>query len=351
MKTEFIRRMRDQLAVLASERAGHADQAAALALVAEADVMLDRGQGATSLRCRHGVVLPHECRQCEEDAFCADDDSATFPASTVRRLWELKEHYRLIASERLEQPGGALSDSDIDRIAQRWMASDSEANAADVRAIVRATTAVQVRQIAYRIVRQEEIGKRFDDGPVWSTGVPSKEFVHSVNQNEGWAMEYAYSAPDAVVFVPWSANQVAGHGAVLDGEGNAVCVGLTGAQASAIVDAHNCGLDQHGYFTQATLDVLAERRRQIQAEGFTLERDDGYNPGELVAAGAAYALNAADQLHPFSQGSKENAQPVMWPWDAKWWKPGPPRRDLVKAVALALAEIERIDRIAAKGSS
>lgn len=32
------------------------------------------------------------------------------------------------------------------------------------------------------------------------------------------------------------------------------------------------------------------------------------------------------------------------PWDEKWWKPKNPRRDLVKAGALILAEIERIDR-------
>jgi hypothetical protein len=35
-----------------------------------------------------------------------------------------------------------------------------------------------------------------------------------------------------------------------------------------------------------------------------------------------------------------------WPWDLKWWKPTTPRRDLVKAAALIVAEIERLDRAA-----
>ncbi|USI81344.1 hypothetical protein [Pseudomonas aeruginosa] len=39
--------------------------------------------------------------------------------------------------------------------------------------------------------------------------------------------------------------------------------------------------------------------------------------------------------------------PQAWPWDEQWWKPSTARRDLVKACALALAEIERLDRAAA----
>ncbi|HHW2459226.1 TPA: AAA family ATPase [Pseudomonas aeruginosa] len=38
---------------------------------------------------------------------------------------------------------------------------------------------------------------------------------------------------------------------------------------------------------------------------------------------------------------------LAWPWDEQWWKPTSARRDLVKACALALAEIERLDRAAA----
>ena len=93
----------------------------------------------------------------------------------------------------------------------------------------------------------------------------------------------------------------------------------------------------------AALDVLAERRRQIDAEGWTPERDDLYKNGELSDAAASYALNAGVPMR--------NLRPPYWPWESSWWKPCTPRRDLVKAGALILAEIERLDRIQPAGGT
>lgn len=108
----------------------------------------------------------------------------------------------------------------------------------------------------------------------------------------------------------------------------------------------------------AARDVLAERQRQITAEGWTPDHDAEHDGGELAAAGAAYALHAADHLHPYSQGDGGDEAPDCWPWhnevagrgegpvrtEPAWWKPGAPRRNLIKAGALILAEIERLDR-------
>ena len=47
--------------------------------------------------------------------------------------------------------------------------------------------------------------------------------------------------------------------------------------------------------TQAEHDVLAERRRQVEAEGWTPEHDDAHDDGSLALAGAAYAVHAANQ--------------------------------------------------------
>jgi len=89
----------------------------------------------------------------------------------------------------------------------------------------------------------------------------------------------------------------------------------------------------------AARDVLAERRRQIEAEGWTPEHDDKHVSGHLVQAARCYLLHGRGGLAPMQTA------PVVWPWDARWWKPTGRRRDLVKAAALILAEIERMDRM------
>lgn len=92
---------------------------------------------------------------------------------------------------------------------------------------------------------------------------------------------------------------------------------------------------------QAWLDVQAERRRQVEAEGWTPEHDDEHSHGQMARAAACYAL--AGSSAP-SDGTAALLVSLAWPWDEQWWKPTSARRDLVKACALGLAEIERLDR-------
>jgi hypothetical protein len=90
--------------------------------------------------------------------------------------------------------------------------------------------------------------------------------------------------------------------------------------------------------TPAAQDVLAERARQVSAEGWTPEHDDEHSRGEMAAAAACYCVGDADPRADV---------PTLWPWAPEWWKPGTERRMLVKAGALILAELERLDRAAA----
>lgn len=87
--------------------------------------------------------------------------------------------------------------------------------------------------------------------------------------------------------------------------------------------------------TAAACDVLAERRRQVEKEGMTSAGDDGYQAAELPRAAAAYILNGAN-----------DEAPAIWPWAKSWWKPRDARANYVRAGALVLAEIERLDRAA-----
>lgn len=88
--------------------------------------------------------------------------------------------------------------------------------------------------------------------------------------------------------------------------------------------------------TRAAADVVEERLRQINNEGWSPDHDDEHDKGELAAAAACYAYG--EEL--------ESSTGPIWPWEGglpvKW--PLDRRRELVKAGALILAEIERIDR-------
>jgi len=94
------------------------------------------------------------------------------------------------------------------------------------------------------------------------------------------------------------------------------------------------------------VEITHERLRQIEQEGFTAEHDADHDCGELAAAGAAYALAGS-----FSSGWQASHPPLVWPWKAEWWKPKDRRRDLIRAAALLVAEIERLDRNAASTST
>lgn len=104
--------------------------------------------------------------------------------------------------------------------------------------------------------------------------------------------------------------------------------------------------------SKAIDDVIAERRRQIEAEGYTEAHDDEHTDRSLALAGACYAQQCVGRawLHEIGADGAQRYQademPDDWPdsWAEEYWKPKNPRRDLVRAVALLIAEIERMDR-------
>ncbi len=117
----------------------------------------------------------------------------------------------------------------------------------------------------------------------------------------------------------------------------------------------------------ALADIAAERRRQIEVEDWTPERDDRHDDYSLGLAAAAYAggVDCGSKVVTYTDdvsggrgdapiwGTRNKRVPVPWPasWHPRWWKPtGDRRRDLVKAGALIVAEIERLDRAAIPAS-
>jgi hypothetical protein len=98
---------------------------------------------------------------------------------------------------------------------------------------------------------------------------------------------------------------------------------------------------------RAVESVFVERLRQISQEGWTQEHDDCHHSGEMALAAACYAISSFVGLgmatHTWTAELNEFIR-RLWPWSPSWWKPKDQRRDLVRAAALIIAEIERLDR-------
>jgi hypothetical protein len=111
--------------------------------------------------------------------------------------------------------------------------------------------------------------------------------------------------------------------------------------------------------TRAAQDVLAERQRQREVEGWTEAHDDEHDDEELARAAACYATPEWRRDYQRYFDRSENGgrdatwrAPKGWPFD-DGFKPTPHdrRRELVKAAALLLAEIERRDRMEARADA
>jgi len=91
----------------------------------------------------------------------------------------------------------------------------------------------------------------------------------------------------------------------------------------------------------AERDVMRERDRQ-NAKGFDAAHDAQHIEGELAIAAVHYLFNVAKNAY----STFAMSQP--WPFEVDAWQPEGRRADLVKAAALIIAEIERLDRIDAE---
>jgi hypothetical protein len=107
---------------------------------------------------------------------------------------------------------------------------------------------------------------------------------------------------------------------------------------------------------QILSEISLERWRQKTVEGWTIYHDDEHCSGEMAQAAACYA----DPAPEITRVAKETGRktkvtgawiPKRWPWATEWYKPKDRRRDLIRAAALIVAEIERLDRAEGRASN
>lgn len=102
------------------------------------------------------------------------------------------------------------------------------------------------------------------------------------------------------------------------------------------------------------LEISRERERQQSKEGWSPEHDDSHDNRELALAAACYAIGRPDVggnvTAPCGVDGQISATMSIrvFPWIMSWWKPKTERRNLIRAAALIVAEIERLDRAHAR---
>ncbi len=86
--------------------------------------------------------------------------------------------------------------------------------------------------------------------------------------------------------------------------------------------------------SKALEDIAAERRRQIE-KGFGYDHDDEHDNGDLARAAICYAADGSQKLDC-----------IAWlaPWGQDPFTTTDRRADLIRAAALLVAEVERLDR-------
>ena len=92
-------------------------------------------------------------------------------------------------------------------------------------------------------------------------------------------------------------------------------------------------------------EIARERRRQMEVEGWTEAHDDRHGDNDLARAAACYALCDPET----DRVRYSSITDFVWPWVKEWWKPTTYRRNLIKAGALIVAELERLERAARRG--
>lgn len=89
--------------------------------------------------------------------------------------------------------------------------------------------------------------------------------------------------------------------------------------------------------------IKQERERQIK-KGYDALHDDMHETEDIALGAAVYAI--PPYVRTYDLDEADDRPPKLWPFDARDWHPHPEReRELIKAAAMIIAEIERLRRL------
>lgn len=184
---------------------------------------------------------------------------------------------------------------------------------------------------AQNAVDAAQSGTNTTAAPAESTASAAAPAAKDLAPQPAAAASASEGAPDAVVLPGQAAADTAAPGglgerALIDPDNRPLWMGVDSAGLWAV----------YGQTCQAAVDVLKERCRQVEDEGHGTAQDDALVDRELPAAAICYAIQASSL--PVHRAT------FSWPFSVENFKPTSPRDCLVKAAALLLAEIERLDR-------
>lgn len=127
-------------------------------------------------------------------------------------------------------------------------------------------------------------------------------------------------------------------------DSEALVTRLLKGSAHTDLEAHDARVRREALGTGGVEAIAAERKRQMEVEGWTPEHDDDEHGGEqLAAAASAYLLHDLG-VPVLDHGAIPCLNRRVWPWGFAWWKPKSYRKNLIRAGALIAAEIDRLDR-------
>lgn len=91
---------------------------------------------------------------------------------------------------------------------------------------------------------------------------------------------------------------------------------------------------------------IRQEYRQLTRDSLPPQEADQYIDGSITHAAGAYLSIATMSFYPFAlRELLQRDAKELWPWSEDTWNPSStPRRNLIKAAAYIVAEIERLSR-------